>query len=61
MNNTIKKLRKEFKWLKPSECDFIFYIKNGSFGMYSCQTRHYWFCIPFVLGIRYTVSWGSNL
>lgn len=53
------KFKKEFVRLKPSECDFFFYAKSGSYGMYCPQMRHYWFCIPFIFGFRYTISWGS--
>lgn len=54
------KFKKEFTRLNPSECDFFFYFKSGSWGMYSSQIRHYWFCIPYVIGFRYTEFWGSD-
>lgn len=56
----MSKFKREFVRLKPSECDFMFYTTSGSWGMYSMNIRHYWFCIPFIFGFRYTKSWGTE-
>lgn len=56
----MSKFRREFKMLYLLQCFFPFYYKTGSYGMYTEQIRHYYFCIPLIIGFRYTVSWGSN-
>lgn len=53
-------MKKEFERLKSSECNFFFYKKAGVYGMYCKQRRHYSFCIPFIFGFRYSVSWGYD-
>jgi len=52
-------MQREFTKLKWHECDFFFYAKSGSWAMYGENIRNYWFCIPFIIGIKYTVSWGG--
>lgn len=47
--------------IKFGECDFFFYTKSGVYGMYCENIRHYWFCIPFLIGFRVTKTWGYNL
>ena len=53
------KFTREVRLLKSENCRFLFYTTSGSAGMYCGQIRHKWFCIPFVIGFRYTVSWGG--
>ena len=53
------KFKKEIVRLKANDCVFFFYTTSGSYGMYCEQIRHKWFCIPFVIGFRYTVRWGG--
>ncbi len=55
----MSKFKKQYTKLKASECDFAFYTESGSYGMYCEQISHKWFCIPFIIGFRYTVSWGG--
>ena len=57
----MSKFKYEWIKLKRSDCDFFFYTKSGSYGIYYKQFRHYWFCIPFIIGFRFTKSWGYNL
>lgn len=57
----MSKFKYEWVRLKRSNCDFFFYAKNGSYGMYYKQIRNYWFCIPFIIGFRLTKSWGYYL
>lgn len=53
-------MKRYFTKLVGTECDFLFYTKSGSYGMYCKQIRHYWFCIPFIIGFRYTIEWGYD-
>lgn len=56
----MSKFKIEYKRLKRSECNFAFYKTSGVWGMFCRQTRHYWFCVPFLIGFRRTVSWGGD-
>lgn len=53
------KATKTITKLERSKCNFMFYKTSGVTGMYCPQVRHYWFCIPYLIGFRYTETWGS--
>lgn len=51
------KFKREYELFYGSKCDFTFYKQTGCWGMYCNQVRHNWFCIPFIIGFRYSISW----
>lgn len=52
------KATKELKWLRGSEMKFTGYKLTGVWGMFGSQTRHHWFGIKGVFGLRYSITWG---
>lgn len=52
-------MKREFKWLFGADVDWIGYRKSGSYGMYGPNIRHHWVGIFWIIGFRYTVSWGN--
>lgn len=57
----MSKFSKEILFLTGKDCNFLFYRKGGSYGMYCRQVRLYSFCIPLLIGFTYKVSWGYDL
>lgn len=54
-----KKFTKSIELLPPWKCLFFFYKVTGSRGVYSVwQSEQKFYCIPFVIGIRYGIDWG---
>lgn len=53
-------MTREFKILKGKDMPFTGYRMTGSWGMYYAQSRHHWFGIAGVWGIRYSLYWGSD-
>jgi hypothetical protein len=53
-------MKKEIRMLKRSECDYWFYAESGVYGMFCTNVRNYFFCIPYVIGFRYSIEWGNR-
>lgn len=55
------KIKRKFIWLKGDDMPFTaFGYETGVWGMYYAQTRHRWFGIKGLFGLRITKEWGSN-
>ena len=55
----MKKFKREFNIIFGRDVDFFFYASSASYGMYTEQIRNYWIGIPYIVGFRYTISWGG--
>jgi hypothetical protein len=53
----MSKFKRTIEFFGPRKSNFLFYYNTGSYGMYCDQIRRYWFCVPFLFGIMYEVSW----
>lgn len=56
----MSKFNKEFHWMFGKGVNWIGYKRSGSYGMYCRQIRHHWFGLFGIIGLRYTISWGSD-
>ena len=56
----MSKFKKSHQWLYGKDVNWMGYKQTGVWGAYSAQTRHNWYGIYGIIGIRFTKRWGSD-